>query len=164
MKIIRQLFLIGCIVCGLLACEKDSPEPIHATAFADFDTVYINEPLISAFIVDDTTDVTYSFYMYGPVDESHHYAVYSGLDVNLDTLLRRDDIRLMNDYCEVTNYPYGTRMFSWTPTPALVEPGKTYVWITAIDFGYERYQDGNSVSPFHVLPERGQAELERYDE
>ena len=154
MRMIRQMMLICCIVGVLVACEENIT-PINATAFGDFDTVYINEKVVSGIIVDDTTDVAYSFYMYGPVDESHYFAVYSGLNVDLDTLLAREDIRLMNDYCEVINFPYGTRIFTWTPTLELVEPGNTYVWITAVDFGDERYVDGNSVSPFHVRPARG---------
>lgn len=164
MEVAKFLFLIGCIIIGFGACEDDDPEPIHASSFGTFDTVYIDEPLVSGYIVDDTTDVTHSFYMYGPVDESHYYAMYTAMNVDLDSLLLRDDIRLMNDYCEVTHYPYGRRIFSWTPTPALVEPGKTYVWIMSVDFGDKKYEDGNIVFPFHVLPERGQAELERYDE
>lgn len=158
MKIFRLLFLFGCLISVFWACEKDDPELIHATSFGGFDTVYINEPVVSGFIVDDTTDVTHSFYMYGPVDDSHYFAVYTAMDVDLDTLLRRDDIRLMNDYCEVTNYPYGRRIFTWTPTLELVQPGKTYVWIMAVDFGDERFEDGNIVFPFHVRPERGTAQ------
>ena len=155
MKIVKQILWTSCLVVGLLACEEEKPEPILAAAFGGFDTVYVDEEVVSGFIVDDTVDVAYAFYMYGPVDTTHRFAVYTAMDVDLDTLLARDDIRLMNDYCEVTNYPYGTRMFTWTPTLELVEPGNIYVWIMAVEFGDERYLDRNIVFPFHVRPARG---------
>ena len=158
--------MISCVVMFGMACSEEHFEKIDAVGVGlfDFSHVVLNEVHTAHYSVPPTDSSVVTMYLCGPVDESYPHYQYRYHTLDLDTLLRNTNARVMNSRCTFKKDKSGGCYYSWLPTSDLVEVGKCYLWVVDVRFvDSEIYADDHEIMGFKVEPPKDEDNEENID-